>query len=84
MIFNMNKEFTPDELTVMQNKDLSLTGDVFLQTSKEPNYANETSNKVGEANKDLGTTKKIIERKMRIRLLNMKKKLMSWENTEKQ
>ena len=49
----------------------------FLQTSKEPNYANETSNKVGEANKDLGTTKKIIERKMRIRLLNMKKKLMS-------
>ena len=49
----------------------------FFQTLKEPNYANETSNKVGEINKDLGTTTKIIERKIRIKLLNMKKKLMS-------
>ena len=30
----------------------------FLQTLKEPNYATETSNKVGEINKDLGTTNK--------------------------
>ena len=58
MIFNMNKGFTPDELTIIQNKDSPLTGDVFLQTLKEPNYANETSNKVGEINKDLGTTTK--------------------------
>ena len=58
MIFNMNKGFTPDELTIIQNKDLPLTGDVFLQTLKEPNYANGTSNKVGEINKDLGTTTK--------------------------
>ena len=58
MIFNMNKGFTPDELTIIQNKDSPLTGDVFLQTLKEPNYASETSNKVGEINKDLGTTTK--------------------------
>ena len=58
MIFNMNKGFTPDELTIIQSKDLPLTGDVFLQTLKEPNYASETSNKVGEINKDLGTTTK--------------------------
>ena len=58
MIFNMNKGFTPDELTIIQNKDSPLTGDVFLQTLKEPNYANETSNKVGEISKDLGTTTK--------------------------
>ena len=58
MIFNINKGFTPDELTIIQSKDLPLTGDVFLQTLKEPNYASETSNKVGEINKDLGTTTK--------------------------
>ena len=34
MIFNMNMGFTPDELTIIQNKDLPLTGDVFLQTLK--------------------------------------------------
>ena len=57
MIFNMNIGFTPDELTIIQNKDLPLTGDVFLQTLKEPNYANDTSNKVGILN-FRGRTKK--------------------------
>ena len=32
MIFNMNKWFTPDKLTIIQNKDLPLTGDVFCKT----------------------------------------------------
>ena len=53
----MNIGFTPDELTIIQNKDLPLTGDVFLQTLKEPNYANDTSNKVGILN-FRGRTKK--------------------------
>ena len=57
MIFNMNIGFSPDELTIIENKDLPLTGDVFLQTLKEPNYANDTSNKVGILN-FRGRTKK--------------------------
>ena len=31
MIFNMNKGFTPDKLTIIQNKELPLTGDVFCK-----------------------------------------------------
>ena len=34
MIFNMNKGFTPDELTIIQNKDSPLTGDVFFSNLK--------------------------------------------------
>ena len=34
MIFHMNKGFTPDELTIIQNKDLLLTGDVFFANLK--------------------------------------------------
>ena len=34
MIFNMNKGFTSDELTIIQNKDLPLTGDAFFANLK--------------------------------------------------
>ena len=34
MIFNMNKGFTQNELTIIQNKDLPLTGDVFFANLK--------------------------------------------------
>ena len=57
MIFNMNKGFTPDELTIIQNKDLPLTGDVFFANLKRAKLC-KWNIEVGEINKDLGTTTK--------------------------
>ena len=39
MIADMNKGFTPEELLFMQNQNLPLPADIFLQTLKQPNYA---------------------------------------------
>ena len=35
----MNKGFTQKELAFIQNQELPLPAEMFLQTSKEPNYA---------------------------------------------
>ena len=39
MIADMNKGFTQEELAFIQNQQLPLPADIFLQTLKEPNYA---------------------------------------------
>ena len=41
----------------MQNKELPLPADIFLQTLKEPNYVKEILAKSGEINRDLGRKK---------------------------
>ena len=37
MVTDMNKGFTQEELAFIQNNELPLPADIFLQTSKEPN-----------------------------------------------
>ena len=53
----MNKGFTQEELAFIQNQELPLPADIFLQTLKEPNYAKQILAKSGKINKDLGQKK---------------------------
>ena len=53
MIADMNKGFTQEELAFIQNQQLPLPADIFLQTLKEPNYAKQILDKSGEINKKL-------------------------------
>ena len=53
----MNKGFTQEELAFIQNQELPLPADIFLQTLKEPNYAKQILAKSGEINKELGRKK---------------------------
>ena len=80
----MNKGLTQEELAFIQNQQLPLPADIFLQTLKEPNYAKQILGKSGKINKDLGqkkaslsTKKKIIEREIRMKLPSILKKLAS-------
>ena len=57
MIADMNKGFTQEELAFIQNQQLPLPADIFLQTLKQPNYAKQILNKSGETNKKLGQKK---------------------------
>ena len=57
MIADMNKGFTQEELAFIQNQQLPLPADIFLQTLKEPNYAKQILDKSGEMNKELGRKK---------------------------
>ena len=43
MIADMNKGFSQEELAFIQNQELPLLADIFLQTLKEPNYAKKAS-----------------------------------------
>ena len=57
MIADMNKGFTQEELAFIQNQQLPLPADIFLQTLKEPNYAKQILDKSGKINKVLGQKK---------------------------
>ena len=57
MIADMSKGFTQEELAFMQNQELPLPADIFLQTLKEPNYAKQILDKSGKINKELGQKK---------------------------
>ena len=57
MVADMNKGFTQEELAFIQNQQLPLPADIFLQTLKEPNYAKQILDKSGEMNKELGRKK---------------------------
>ena len=57
MIADMNNEFTQEELAFIQNQELPLPADIFLQTLKQPNYAKQVLDKSGEINKKLGQKK---------------------------
>ena len=59
MVADMNKRFTQEELAFIQNQELPLPADIFLQTLKEPNYAKQILDKSGEINKELGRKKLI-------------------------
>ena len=58
MVTDMNKGFTQEELAFIQNQELPLPADIFLQSLKEPNYAKQILTKSGKINKDLGQNKK--------------------------
>ena len=57
MVADLNKGFTQEELAFIQNQELPLPADIFLQTLKEPNYAKQILDKPGEMNKALGRKK---------------------------
>ena len=57
MVADMNKGFTQEELAFIQNQELPLPADIFLQTLKEPNYVKEVLAKSGEINRGLGRKK---------------------------
>ena len=57
MIAEMNKGFTQEELAFIQNQEMPLPADIFLQTLKQPNYAKQILDKSGEINKKLGQKK---------------------------
>ena len=57
MIADMNKGFTQEELAFIQNQQLPLLADIFLQTLKEPSYAKQILDKSGKINKVLGQKK---------------------------
>ena len=57
MVADMNKGFTQEELAFIQNQELPLPADIFLQTLKEPNYVKQILAKSGKINKDLGQKK---------------------------
>ena len=57
MVADMNKGFTQEELAFIQNQQLPLSADIFLQTLEEPNYAKQILAKSGEINKELGRKK---------------------------
>ena len=48
MIGDMNEGFTQEELAFIQNQQLRLPADIFLQTLKEPNYAKQILDKSGK------------------------------------
>ena len=52
MVADMNKGLTQEELAFIQNQELPLPADIFLQTLKEPNYAKQILAKSGKINKD--------------------------------
>ena len=53
----MDKGFAQEEMTFIQNQQLPLPADIFLQTLKQPNYAKQILDKSGEINKELGRQK---------------------------
>ena len=57
VVADMNKGFTQEELAFIQNQQLPLPADIFLQTLKQPNYAKQILDKSGEMNKELGRKK---------------------------
>ena len=57
MVADLNKGFTQEELAFIQNQELPLPADIFLQTLKSPNYAKQILDKSGEMNKALGRKK---------------------------
>ena len=57
MVADMNKGFTQEELAFIQNQELPLPADIFLQTLKQPNYAKQILDKSGKINKKLGQKK---------------------------
>ena len=57
MVADMNNGFTQEELTFIQNQQLPLPADIFLQTLKEPNYARQILDKPCEMKKKLGEKK---------------------------
>ena len=57
MVADMNKGFTQEELAFIQDQQLPLPADIFLQTLKEPNYAKQILDKAGEINRGLGRKK---------------------------
>ena len=57
MVADMNKGFTQEELAFIQNQQLPLPADSFLQTLKEPNHAKQILDKSGELNMGLGRKK---------------------------
>ena len=59
MVADLNKGFTQEELAFIQNQELPLPADIFLQTLKEPNYAKQILAKSGKINKDLGQKKPV-------------------------
>ena len=61
MVADLNKGFTQEELAFIQNKQLPLPADIFLQTLKEPYYAKRILDKSGEINKKLGQKKSPFE-----------------------
>ena len=83
MVADLNKRFTQEELAFIQTQQLPLPADIFLQTLKQPNYAKQILDKSGEMNKELGrkkahlSTTKLPERRIRTRLQNMMKELIS-------
>ena len=67
MVADMNKGFTQEELAFIQNQELPLPADIFLQTLKEPNMRK----------KPVKAQHKLIEGKIRMKLLNILKGLTS-------
>ena len=57
MIADMNKGCTQEELAFIQNQQLPLLADIFLQAFKEPSYAKQILDKSGKINKVLGQKK---------------------------
>ena len=57
MVADMNKGFTQENLAFIQNQQLPLPADIFLQTLKQPNHAKQILYKSGELNKELGRKK---------------------------
>ena len=77
-----NRRFTQEELAFIQNQELPLPADIFLQTLKEPNYAKQILDKSGKINKDLGQKKASLSttktnRKIRMKLPSILKELIS-------
>ena len=70
MVADMNKGLTQEELAFIQNQQLPLPADIFLQTLKEPNYAKQILDKSGKINKDLGQKKASLSTKKNNRKRN--------------
>ena len=60
MVADMNQGFIQEELAFIQNQELPLPADTFLQSLKEPTYAKQILAKSGEINKGLGRKKAIL------------------------
>ena len=61
MIADLSKGFTQEELAFIQNQELPLPADIFLQTLKQPNYAKQILDESGEINRKLGQKKRQFE-----------------------
>ena len=57
MVAELNKGFTQEELAFIQNQQLPLPADIFLETLKQPNFAKKILDKSVEMNKELGRKK---------------------------